>query len=199
MTSVIIIAIALVLFIPITIFAYDNEPTCEAGYELISGNTECTLFNFEVEGIPSICADIKGPQIDPKMQGDTGLNNPQYMKAYREAQNQYHQQMQECIRNNQVLSFSDDMGMRAAQIFEENIVLRVKKALEAGCDMVLVCNQGGKIDFLLENLEWNQDLVSIKRLLAMRRDDARDNIHDSVAENERAEDIKKILLKLRNQ
>lgn len=95
--------------------------------------------------------------------------------------------------------FSDDMGMRAAQIFEENIVLRVKKALEAGCDMVLVCNQGGKIDFLLENLEWNQDLMSIKRLLAMRRDDARDNIHDSVAENERAEDIKKILLRLRNQ
>jgi hypothetical protein len=33
----------------------------------------------------------------------------------------------------------------------------------------------------------------------MRRDDVRDNIHDSVAENERAEDIKKILLKLRNQ
>ena len=128
MTSVIIIAIALVLFIPITIFAYDNEPTCEAGYELISGNTECTLFNFEVEGIPSICADIKGPQIDPKMQGDTGLNNPQYMKAYREAQNQYHQQMQECIRNNQVLSFSDDMGM----LFEKsNTLANQKKYVES--------------------------------------------------------------------
>ena len=37
--------------------------------------------------------------------------------------------------------------------------------------------------------------MSIKRLLAMRRDDARDNIHDSVAENERAEDIKKTLFK----
>ena len=128
MTSVIIIAIALVLFIPITIFAYDNEPTCEAGYELISGNTECTLFNFEVEGIPSICADIKGPQIDPKMQGDTGLTNPQYMKAYREAQNQYHQQMQECIRNNQVLSFSDDMGM----LFEKsNTLANQKKYVES--------------------------------------------------------------------
>lgn len=65
--------------------------------------------------------------------------------------------------------FSDDMGMSAAKIFEENIVFRVTKALEAGCDMVLVCNQGDQVDFLLEKLTWNQDHASKKRLFAMRR------------------------------
>ena len=48
MKPVIIIAIAFVLLIPSNVFAYEGEPTCESGYELISGNTECTLIEPEI-------------------------------------------------------------------------------------------------------------------------------------------------------
>jgi len=68
-----------------------------------------TITPTMAEEIPSVCANIKRPQIDPKMQGDIGLNNPQYMEAYREAENQYQQQMQKCIRDNQELSYSEDI------------------------------------------------------------------------------------------
>ena len=68
-----------------------------------------TITPTMAEEIPSVCANIKRPQIDPKMQGDIGLNNPQYMEAYREAENQYQQQMQKCIRDNEELSYSEDI------------------------------------------------------------------------------------------
>jgi len=54
------------------------------------------------EGIPNPCVNIKEPQIDPQMQGDIGLNNPQYMEAVREAQYQYQQQIQHCLREYQM-------------------------------------------------------------------------------------------------
>ena len=50
------------------------------------------------ESIPNPCVSIREPQIDPRMQGDIGLNNPQYMEAFREAQDQYDQQIQHCYR-----------------------------------------------------------------------------------------------------
>ena len=53
------------------------------------------------EEIPNPCINIKEPQIDPKMQGDVGLNNPQYMEAVREAQYQYQQQIQHCLNEYQ--------------------------------------------------------------------------------------------------
>ncbi len=49
-----------------------------------------------MESIPNPCTDIQEPQIDPRMQGDIGLNNPQYMEAVRGAQYQYQQQIQLC-------------------------------------------------------------------------------------------------------
>ncbi|MBT4326003.1 MAG: hypothetical protein HOD60_03720, partial [Candidatus Nitrosopelagicus sp.] len=42
MKPVIIIALAFVLLIPINVFAYEDEPSCAADYELITGNTKCT-------------------------------------------------------------------------------------------------------------------------------------------------------------
>ena len=64
--------------------------------------------------------------------------------------------------------FSDDMSMKAAELSEKNITLRVKKALVAGCDMVLVCNSPKEVDLLLGGLEWSSGEESYRRLQSMR-------------------------------
>ena len=72
--------------------------------------------------------------------------------------------------------FSDDMSMQAAQDSENNITLRVKKALIAGCDMVLVCNSPIELDKLLTELQWKPDVKSLERLQLMRLNKARNNL-----------------------
>jgi len=72
--------------------------------------------------------------------------------------------------------FSDDMSMQAAKDSENNITLRVKKALLAGCDMVLVCNSPIELDKLLAELQWKPDIKSFKRLQLMRLNKARNNL-----------------------
>ncbi len=94
--------------------------------------------------------------------------------------------------------FSDDMGMKAAQIFEKDLVVRVKKALEAGCDMVLVCNQGKEIDHVLNKLKWKQDPDSTKRLLKMHRDSSKNKETNCSPANYSHESIKKNIIKLKN-
>lgn len=94
--------------------------------------------------------------------------------------------------------FSDDMGMKAAQIFEKDLVVRVKKALEAGCDMVLVCNQGKEIDHVLDKLKWKQDPDSVKRLLKMHRDPLKNKETNSSPTNYSHESVKKNIIELKN-
>ena len=92
--------------------------------------------------------------------------------------------------------FSDDMGMKAAQIYEKDLVSRVRKCLAAGCDMVLVCNQGDDMDKVLNKLTWKQDSISIERLSNMRRDYPNDNEGDSSQLNFCYEDAKKAIKEL---
>ena len=66
--------------------------------------------------------------------------------------------------------------MKAAQDSENNITLRVKKALIAGCDMVLICNSPIELDKLLAELQWKPDVKSFKRLQLMRLNKARNNL-----------------------
>jgi beta-N-acetylhexosaminidase len=102
------------------------------------------------------------------------------------------------LMNFQGAIFSDDMGMKAAQIFEKDLVVRVKKALEAGCDMVLLCNQGKDIDHVLDKLEWKQDSDSIKRLLKMHRDSSKNKVSNSFPVNYSHESVKKNIIELKN-
>ena len=88
--------------------------------------------------------------------------------------------------------------MKAAQIFEKDLVVRVKKALEAGCDMVLLCNQGKDIDHVLDKLEWKQDSDSIKRLLKMHRDSSKNKVSNSLSINYSHESVKKNIIELKN-
>ncbi len=63
--------------------------------------------------------------------------------------------------------FSDDLNMEGAAI-AGNILGRAKSALNAGCDMVLVCNNPKAADTLLTELRWDIPAISVARLARMR-------------------------------
>lgn len=63
--------------------------------------------------------------------------------------------------------FSDDLCMQAAMNYG-GITRRTEQALQAGCDMVLVCNDSGSADELLQSLQWESSTASIARRECMR-------------------------------
>lgn len=62
--------------------------------------------------------------------------------------------------------FSDDLGMEAAAV-AGGLPERAMAALEAGCDMVLVCNNPSGADEVLARLRWQPSPVSLARLARM--------------------------------
>ncbi len=62
--------------------------------------------------------------------------------------------------------FSDDLSMEGASVGGD-VTTRSLAALNAGCDMVLLCNHPDLADELLEKLEWKMPALSIARLARM--------------------------------
>lgn len=62
--------------------------------------------------------------------------------------------------------FSDDLSMKGVAHFN-SITERATAALEAGCDMILVCNDTQAEDELLNSLQWNISAASLARLARM--------------------------------
>ncbi len=58
--------------------------------------------------------------------------------------------------------FSDDLSMAGAAAGGD-IVQRARTALHAGCDMLLVCNDGAAADRVLHALEWQPSALGIAR------------------------------------
>ena len=63
--------------------------------------------------------------------------------------------------------FSDDLSLEGA-VVAGNIVQRAEIAFNAGCDMVLVCNDPNAADKLLAELQWKIPAASLARLNRMR-------------------------------
>lgn len=59
--------------------------------------------------------------------------------------------------------FSDDLSMEGASV-AGGIVARAAAALEAGCDMALVCNNCDAADEVLASLDWMMPATSIARI-----------------------------------
>ena len=77
--------------------------------------------------------------------------------------------VQNILRNQlgfQGVIFSDDLSMEAAGVID-NFGERAKTALEAGCDMVLVCNHSEAAGKVLESLEDYSNPASQLRLVRM--------------------------------
>ncbi|SFW13264.1 beta-N-acetylhexosaminidase [Nitrosovibrio sp. Nv17] len=63
--------------------------------------------------------------------------------------------------------FSDDLDMAGAGV-AGGILQRAQHALQAGCDMILVCNNPEAADTLLAELQWDMPALSVVRLARMR-------------------------------
>ncbi len=108
-----------------------------------------SMIDFGIAGMMS--AHVIYPQIDSLPAG--------FSKIWLQKILRTNLQFDGCI-------FSDDLSMQGVAHFD-TINSRASAALNAGCDMILVCNSPQASDELLASLQWEMSATSLARLARM--------------------------------
>jgi len=127
-------------------------PIDEREFDQIAQNDMQPFRQMIDEGLPAIMpAHVIYPKVDDK---PAGFSARWLQKVLRER-----------LGFNGVI-FSDDLSMEGASVGGD-VTTRSLAALNAGCDMILLCNRPDLADELLEQLEWTMPAQSIVRLARM--------------------------------
>lgn len=127
-------------------------PVDEREFDQIAQNDMQPFLQMIDEGLPAIMpAHVIYPKVDDK---PAGFSQKWLQKVLRER-----------LGFNGVI-FSDDLSMEGATVGGD-VTTRSLAALNAGCDMILLCNKPDLADELLENLAWDISAQSMARLARM--------------------------------
>ena len=127
-------------------------PIDEREFDQIAQNDMQPFRQMIDEGLAAIMpAHVIYPKVDDK---PAGFSSKWLQKILRER-----------LGFNGVI-FSDDSSMEGASVGGD-VTTRSLAALNAGCDMVLLCNRPDLADELLDNLLWKMPALSIARLARM--------------------------------
>lgn len=127
-------------------------PVDEREFDQIAQNDMQPFLQMIDEGLPAIMpAHVIYPKVDDK---PAGFSQKWLQKVLRER-----------LGFNGVI-FSDDLSMEGATVGGD-VTTRSLAALNAGCDMILLCNKPDLADELLENLAWDISEQSTARLARM--------------------------------
>ena len=127
-------------------------PIDEREFDQIAQNDMQPFRQMIDEGLAAIMpAHVIYPKVDDKPAGFS----PKWLQKV----------LRERLGFNGVI-FSDDLSMEGASVGGD-VTTRSLAALNAGCDMVLLCNRPDLADELLEKLEWKMPALSIARLARM--------------------------------
>ena len=136
----------------VTADSHVSIPVDEREFDQIAQNDMQPFRQMIDEGLPAIMpAHVIYPKVDDK---PAGFSAKWLQKVLRER-----------LGFNGVI-FSDDLSMEGATVGGD-VTTRSLAALNAGCDMILLCNRPDLADELLEKLVWKMSAQSIVRLARM--------------------------------